>query len=700
MNPYTLVIVESPAKANTIGKYLGSKYHVTASQGHVRDLPKSQLGVDTENNFEPKYITIRGRGDIIADIRKEAKNASAILLATDPDREGEAISWHLAAMLGIDPATKCRIEFNEVTKTAVKAAVKAPRAINLELVNAQQARRVLDRLVGYKISPILWVKVRKGLSAGRVQSVATKMVCEREEEINSFVPEEYWQIEAQFKGKGAPFHARYYGAPGQKREVRDEATAQQIAARSRNGSFRVCDIKTGERKKMPSSPFTTSLLQQEASRKLGFTASKTMQVAQQLYEGVDISGVGAIGLVSYIRTDSTRISDVAMQAVRQYISEHFAPEYLPETPNIYKTRSGAQDAHEAIRPTDMSLTPERVKSSLTNDQFKLYRLIFSRFVASQMTPQVYDTLQADLVFEDLCYRHASQRQRFAGFTAVYEEGVDDQQEQADTRMPRLAEGESAALVDVQPQQHFTQPPSRYTEASLVRALEEKGIGRPSTYAPTISTILGRGYVAREKKRLYPTELGTVVTQMMSKSFPDIVNEEFTADMETQLDEIEAGQRDWHGVIADFYSPFEEELKTAEETLDKVKIEDEKSDVPCAECGTLMVYKRGRFGRFLACPRFPECRYIQPLITYIEAPCPKCGSRLVERMNKKGRRFYGCEKYPDCDFVSWDKPLPDKCPNCGSYMVQKRGRGDVTLRVCSNEQCRYREEVKTEEETDD
>ena len=700
MNPYTLVIVESPAKANTIGKYLGSKYHVTASQGHVRDLPKSQLGVDTENNFEPKYITIRGRGDIIADIRKEAKNASAILLATDPDREGEAISWHLAAMLGIDPATKCRIEFNEVTKTAVKAAVKAPRAINLELVNAQQARRVLDRLVGYKISPILWVKVRKGLSAGRVQSVATKMVCEREEEINSFVPEEYWQIEAQFKGKGAPFHARYYGAPGQKREVRDEATAQQIAARSRNESFRVCDIKTGERKKMPSSPFTTSLLQQEASRKLGFTASKTMQVAQQLYEGVDVSGVGAIGLVSYIRTDSTRISDVAMQAVRQYISEHFAPEYLPETPNIYKTRSGAQDAHEAIRPTDMSLTPDRVKSSLTNDQFKLYRLIFSRFVASQMTPQVYDTLQADLVFEDLCYRHASQRQRFAGFTAVYEEGVDDQQEQADTRMPRLAEGESAALVDVQPQQHFTQPPSRYTEASLVRALEEKGIGRPSTYAPTISTILGRGYVAREKKRLYPTELGTVVTQMMSKSFPDIVNEEFTADMETQLDEIEAGQRDWHGVIADFYSPFEEELKTAEETLDKVKIEDEKSDVPCAECGTLMVYKRGRFGRFLACPRFPECRYTQPLITYIEAPCPKCGSRLVERMNKKGRRFYGCEKYPDCDFVSWDKPLPDKCPNCGSYMVQKRGRGDVTLRVCSNEQCRYREEVKTEEETDD
>ncbi len=700
MNPYTLVIVESPAKANTIGKYLGSKYHVTASQGHVRDLPKSQLGVDTENNFEPKYITIRGRGDIIADIRKEAKNASAILLATDPDREGEAISWHLAAMLGIDPATKCRIEFNEVTKTAVKAAVKAPRPINLELVNAQQARRVLDRLVGYKISPILWVKVRKGLSAGRVQSVATKMVCEREEEINSFVPEEYWQIEAQFKGKGAPFHARYYGAPGQKREVRDEATALLIAQRSQKGSFKVCDIKTGERKKTPSSPFTTSLLQQEASRKLGFTASKTMQVAQQLYEGVDISGVGAIGLVSYIRTDSTRISDVAMQAVRQYISEHFAPEYLPETPNVYKTRSGAQDAHEAIRPTDMSLTPDRVKSSLTNDQFKLYRLIFSRFVASQMTPQIYDTLQADLVFEDICYRHASQRQRFAGFTAVYEEGVDDQQEQADTRMPRLTEGESAALVDVQPQQHFTQPPSRYTEASLVRALEEKGIGRPSTYAPTISTILGRGYVAREKKRLYPTELGTVVTQMMSKSFPDIVNEEFTADMETQLDEIEAGQRDWHGVIAEFYAPFEEELKTAEETLDKVKIEDVKSDVPCAECGTLMVYKRGRFGRFLACPRFPECHYTQPLITYIEAPCPKCGSRLVERMNKKGRRFYGCEKYPDCDFVSWDKPIPGKCPNCGSYMVQKRGRGDVTLRVCSNEQCRYREEVKTEEEADD
>ena len=702
MSAYTLVIVESPAKANTIGKYLGSRYHVIASQGHVRDLPKSQLGVEIENGFEPKYITIRGRGDIIADIRKEAKGAQNILLATDPDREGEAISWHLAYMLGIDPSQKCRIEFNEVTKNAVKAAVKSPRAINEKLVDAQQARRVLDRLVGYKISPLLWVKVRKGLSAGRVQSVATAMVCEREQEIDAFVPEEYWLIDADFSGASSSFHARYWGTPDEKKDVTGQAQADTIVSACQDKSFEVKNVKRGERRKAPAAPFTTSSLQQEASRKLNFTASKTMQIAQQLYEGVDVSGVGAVGLVSYIRTDSTRISDVALEAVRRLIGEKFDPEYLPETPNVYRTRSGAQDAHEAIRPTDVELTPERVRDSLTNDQYKLYKLIYARFVASQMTPQVYDTLQADLVAGDICFRHTSQKQRFAGFTAVYEEGTDDAEEEADSRIPRLSEGESVKISDITPSQHFTQPPARYTEASLVRALEEKGIGRPSTYAPTISTILGRGYVVREKKRLYPTELGTVVTDVMSRSFPDIVDKEFTADMETRLDDIEAGKLDWHKVVGDFYDPFEVELEEAQKTLEKVKIEDEVSDVPCSQCGALMVYKRGRFGRFLACPRFPECRYTQAVLTFIEAPCPKCGSRLVERINRKGRKFYGCEKYPECDFVSWDMPVKEACPRCGGMMVLKKNRSSGSVHVCTNESCRYREEAANagEDEADE
>lgn len=693
MNKYTLIIVESPAKAHTISKYLGKNYHVIASQGHVRDLPKSQLGVDTEHGFEPKYITIRGRGDIISEIRKEAQNASRILLATDPDREGEAISWHLSTLLGIDPATKCRIEFNEITKNAVKAAVKTPRSINLELVDAQQARRVLDRLVGYKISPLLWVKVRKGLSAGRVQSVATAMVCEREQEIDEFVPEEYWQIDAHFKGTKSAFHAKFYGLDGGRTEIRDEKSARDIVARCEGRQFEVRNLKPGERKKNPSAPFTTSSLQQEASRKLNFTAAKTMQIAQQIYEGVDVAGVGAIGLVTYIRTDSTRISNEALDAVRTLISEKFAPAYLPETPNIYKTRRGAQDAHEAIRPSVVTLAPDDIKASLTNDQYKLYKLIYSRFLASQMTPQVYETLQCDLVSDEICFKHSSQKQRFNGFAAVYEEGTDEAPEASDSSIPTLSEGQKVSLTDIEPSQHFTQPPARYTEASLVRALEEKGIGRPSTYAPTISTIIARGYVAREKKRLYPTELGTVVTEVMNGSFPDIVDKEFTAEMENRLDEIEAGKLDWHGVIDQFYGPFEKELETAQQTLEKIKIEDEVSDVPCANCGTLMVYKRGRYGRFLACPRFPECRYTQPLLTYIEAACPKCGSRVVERINKKGRKFYGCEKYPECDFISWDMPVNEKCPDCGGMMVLKRGKNSTLWHVCVNEACQKRVEVQ-------
>lgn len=700
MSHSTLVIVESPAKAHTIGKYLGSSYKVIASQGHVRDLPKSQLGVDIDNGFEPKYITIRGRGDVISEIRKEAKAASKVLLATDPDREGEAISWHLAALLNIDPAGKCRIEFNEITKSAVKAAVKSPRPIDLELVDAQQARRVLDRLVGYKISPLLWTKIRKGLSAGRVQSVATAMVCEREREIDEFVPEEYWLIDAAFKGSSSAFHARFYSADGKKQDLTSREEADRIVSLCSAKAFKAINVQHGERKKDPSAPFTTSSLQQEASRKLNFTASKTMQIAQQLYEGVEVEGVGAIGLISYIRTDSTRISDEALASVRQLIGEKYAPEYLPQTPNIYKARSGAQDAHEAIRPTDVQLSPDVVKASLTSDQYKLYKLIYARFVACQMTPQVFDTLQADLSNGSICFRHFSQHQRFAGFTAVYEEGRDDAEDEADSRIPKLNENEAVMLTEAVPSQHFTQPPARYTEASLVRALEENGIGRPSTYAPTISTILGRGYVTREKKRLLPTELGKVVTEVMNGSFPDILDRQFTADMETRLDEIEAGKLNWRNVITDFYNPFVKELEAANATVEKVKIEDEVSDVPCANCGTLMVFKRGRYGKFLACPRFPECRYTQTLVTYIDASCPKCGARLTERINKKGRKFYGCEKYPDCDFVSWDMPVKDKCPACGKYMVLKFGKGGARFYQCSDEACRCRIEAPKEEETDE
>ena len=697
---YKLVIVESPAKARTIAKYLGRGYKVEASQGHVRDLPKSQLGIDIENHFEPKYITIRGRGDILTKIRKDAKGAAKIYLATDPDREGEAISWHLATLLGIDPSEECRIEFHEVTSKAIKAAVRSPRAVNLNLVDAQQARRVLDRLVGYQISPLLWNKIRKGLSAGRVQSVATAMICAREAEIDAFVPEEYWYIEGEFACGSSKFHARYSGSPEKKIVLGSEAEASSVMERIQNAEFAVTGVKKGERKKYPAPPFTTSNLQQEASRKLNFTASKTMQIAQQLYEGVDIEGVGTLGLVSYIRTDSTRISDDAMESLRAMILSRYGESYLPATPNVYKSRQDAQDAHEAIRPTDVDLAPAQIKSSLSNDQYKLYKLIYDRFVASQMTPAVYDTLSAELISGDLNFHHSSQKQRFAGFTAVYEEGIDDADEAADTRMPKLTEDASVRLLSAEPEQHFTQPPARYTEASLVKALEEKGIGRPSTYAPTISTILTRGYVSREKKRLYPTELGNLVNELMSKSFPDIVDIQFTAEMENQLDEVEAGKTDWQSVITEFYEPFKRELEAAESTIEKVKVEDELSDVPCEKCGTLMVYKMGRFGRFLACPRFPECRYTQALLKVIDAPCPECGGRLIERVSRKGRKFYGCERYPECEFVSWDLPAVEKCPTCGGRMIYKRSQKGELVRVCADVQCGTRVVVENESRDED
>ncbi len=695
-----LVIVESPAKAKTIGKFLGRGYKVEASQGHVRDLPKSQIGVDVDNNFEPKYITIRGRGEILSKIRKEAKAASKIYLATDPDREGEAISWHLANVLGIDEDSPCRIEFHEVTSKAVKAAVKNPRKIDMDLVNAQQARRVLDRLVGYKISPILWQKIKKGLSAGRVQSVATKIICDRESEIEAFIPEEYWTLETTFEIGKAKVTARYTGEGDEKAELKTRADADEVIARCEGAAFSVAAIRKGERRRLPAPPFTTSNLQQEASRKLGFTTQKTMQIAQQLYEGVDLAGEGSQGLVTYIRTDSTRIADEAVEAVRALILGTWGADYLPEKPNVYKTRKSAQDAHEAIRPTVVDRRPEAIKASLSRDQFRLYKLIYDRFVSSQMTPALYDTLAVDIdAASGPRFHFNGQKLRFTGFTAVYVESVDDPQEEAvNGNLPELTEGMAAVAGDMDAEQHFTQPPPRYTEASLVRTLEEKGIGRPSTYSPTISTITGRrGYIAKENKRLIPTELGKIVNDLMCNNFPDIVDVTFTASMEDQLDDVEAGKADWRGIVSEFYGPFEKDLEKAEASIEKISIEDQVSDVPCEKCGAMMVYKMSRYGRFLACPNFPACRHTQALPNNIGVPCPKCGGELLERISRKGRKFYGCEKYPECDFVSWDRPVKEKCPVCGSYMVLKRGGKDTLYHVCANETCRHKVKVEAQEE---
>ena len=691
-----LVIVESPAKAKTIGKFLGRGYKVEASQGHVRDLPKSQIGVDVENNFDPKYITIRGRGEILSKIRKEARAAGRIFLATDPDREGEAISWHLANVLGIDENSACRIEFHEVTSKAVKAAVKSPRKIDMDLVNAQQARRVLDRLVGYKISPILWQKVKKGLSAGRVQSVATKIICDREAEIDAFIPEEYWTLSTAFQIGDASVNARFAGMGEDKMDLKTRADAEAVIEKCRGAKFAVGEIRRAERRRQPAPPFTTSNLQQEASRKLGFSTQKTMQIAQQLYEGVELAGEGSQGLVTYIRTDSTRIADEAVAAVREVILSAYGPDFLPEKPNVYKTRKSAQDAHEAIRPTVVERRPEQIKASLSRDQYRLYKLIYDRFVSSQMTPAVYDTLSVDIDGDNgVRFHFNGQKLRFAGFSAVYVESVDDPQEEDENNgLPELSEGMAAAPGEMNAEQHFTQPPPRYTEASLVRTLEELGIGRPSTYSPTISTITGRrGYIAKENKRLIPTELGKIVNDLMCANFPDIVDVDFTADMEDKLDSVEAGETDWRGVVADFYGPFEKDLEKAESSIEKVAIEDQVSDVPCEKCGAMMVYKMSRYGRFLACPNFPACRHTLALPNNIGVPCPKCGGELLERISRKGRKFYGCEKYPDCDFVSWDRPVADKCPVCGSYMVLKRGGRDTLYHVCANETCRHKVQVE-------
>ena len=692
-----LVIVESPAKARTIAKFLGKGYKVEASNGHVRDLPKSQMGIDIENGFSPKYITIRGRGEILEKIRKEARNASKIYLATDPDREGEAISWHLAQVLGIDPAEPCRVEFNEITSKVVKSAIKNPRPINMELVNAQQARRLLDRLVGYKISPLLWMKIKKGLSAGRVQSVATRMIVEREQEIDAFIPEEYWDTSATGAIGAQRFAVRLTMLDGQKAVLTNQAQAMAAKERLEAAHCAVTAVKPSERRKYPAAPFTTSNLQQEASRKLGYTTGKTMQIAQQLYEGVDIKGEGTHGLISYIRTDSVRVSDEALAEVREAIRGKYGPNYLPAEPNVYKGRKGAQDAHEAIRPTSLAHHPDIVKPSLTREQFNLYKLIYMRFLASQMTPAVYDTLTLEIGGEGLACRFYGEKKRFAGFTAVYEEGTDDEVESVEVPLPKAQVGDVVTLRDVESTQHFTQPPARYTEASLVRALEEKGIGRPSTYAPTISTILARGYVVREKKRLFPTELGIMVTNMMRQYFENIVDITFTAGMEEQLDEVEEGALAWRGVLESFYGPFAKTLEIAEASIEKVEIKDEVSDVVCDKCGAMMVYKMGRYGRFLACPRFPECRNTKALLVELAVPCPKCGAKLLEKTSRRGRKFYGCEAYPACDFVSWEMPVADRCPMCGGYMVLKRGRKGETYHLCANEACKHRVAVEEQDE---
>ncbi len=696
---YKLVIVESPAKAKSVAKFLGRGYKVTASQGHVRDLPKSQFGIDPDDNFAMKYITIRGRGDILADLRKQVKGASKVLLATDPDREGEAISWHLAQALGLDDKAPNRIEFNEITKTAVKDAVKNARTIDMDRVDAQQARRALDRVVGYKISPLLWAKVKKGLSAGRVQSVAVRMVADREQEIEDFIPEEYWEISAGFETGGKKLkeslRARLATLSGKKAEIKNRESADKAVKLIEKSAFTITSVKKKQRKKAPAPPFTTSTLQQEASRKLNFTSSRTMQVVQGLYEGIDLGSEGTQGLVTYIRTDAVRVSDQALAAVREQIKADWGEAYLPKTARVYKSGRRAQDAHEAIRPTDVTRTPDKVKSHLTREQWQLYRLIYFRFMASQMQEALYDTLTAEIAGQGVTLRYYGEHKVFAGFTALYEEGSDNGEAQKSVVLPEFKEKAEVTILDVDAVQRFTQPPARYTEASLIQQLEEKGIGRPSTYAPTIGTIVGRGYVSRENKRLYPTELGKMINEIMMQYFEPIMDLDFTAEMENRLDAVEEGKEPWTQVLSGFYPDFIKMVDNAEATLEKIEIPDEVSDIPCDECGAMMVYKMGRYGRFLACPRFPECRHTKPIIKYIKAPCPKCGARLQEKTTRKGRKFYGCERYPECDFTSWEMVDEKPCPSCGSHMTVKNKKSGA-LRLCSNPGCRYHEPI---EETD-
>jgi len=684
-----LVIVESPAKAKTIERYLGKKYKVKASMGHVRDLPKSQLGVDTEHDFEPRYITIRGKGPVLKELKTAAKKAKKVYLAADPDREGEAIAWHLAHSLDLDLSSDCRVVFNEITKDAIKDSFKHPRMINMDLVDAQQARRILDRLVGYKISPILWKKVKKGLSAGRVQSVALRLIIDRENEINEFKPEEYWTIDGTFlKGK-ENFEASFFGLNGKKHPLKTKEDVKEILSKLKGSKFSVEKVTKKERKRNPAVPFTTSTLQQEAARKLNFRAKKTMMIAQQLYEGIDLGKEGTVGLITYMRTDSTRISNTAIEEVSAFIDQTYGKNFLNTTKRTAKKNENAQDAHEAIRPTSTLRKPADVKHVLSRDQLRLYKLIWERFVASQMAPAVLDTMSVDLDHNGLTFRANGSKVKFPGFMKVYVEGKDDQLEEKDKMLPDLKEGDTVLSKDIEPEQHFTQPPPRYTEARLVKTLEELGIGRPSTYAPTLDTIQKRGYVALDNKRFTPTELGEIVLNLIIEFFPEIINVEFTAKMEKELDSVEEGTIEWVRIIDRFYQDFAKRVEKAEAEMQEVEIEPEYAGVDCEECGHPMVYKMGRYGKFMACSNFPDCRNTKPIVKDIGVKCPSCHEgNIVERKSKKRRIFYGCDRFPECEFVSWDKPIERKCPKCENMLVEKKLKKGVQVQ-CVN--CDYKEE---------
>ena len=686
-----LVIVESPAKVKTIKKFLGKNYEVMASNGHVRDLPKSQLGFSPENDFEPKYITIRGKGEILAKLRKEVKKADKIYLATDPDREREAISWHLTKALKLDDKDVSRISFNEITKSAVKTSLKKPREIDMDLVDAQQARRMLDRMVGYRISPLLWAKVKRGLSAGRVQSVALRIVCDREEEINAFIPEEYWSLEASLlpEGEKKPIVAKLMDKNGEKIEITSKEQMDAVLAELKDKDFNVTDIKKGERTKKAPLPFTTSTLQQEASKALNFPISKTMRIAQQLYEGVDIKGQGTVGIITYLRTDSVRISEEADAAARTFVEETYGDSYVSAGETGKKSNAKIQDAHEAIRPTDINRIPSEIKESLSRDQFRLYQLIWKRFAASRMANAVYETTTVNIGVGDYRFRVSTSKVAFDGFMAVYTE-ADDEKAEKQVLLKSLDKDTKLSLVDYDPKQHFTQPPAHYTEASLVKTLEELGIGRPSTYSPTITTIIARRYITKENKNLYVTEIGEVVNSIMKESFPTIVDEHFTANMESLLDGVAEGKIPWKTVVANFYPDLEKAVQAAEEELEKITIEDEVTDEICEVCGRNMVIKYGPYGKFLACPGFPECRNTKPYYEKIGVACPKCGKDVVIKMTKKGRRYYGCIDYPECDFMSWGRPVDKKCPRCGGYMVEKGNK-----LACADEHCGYTEQKEKE-----
>ena len=679
-----LVIVESPAKAKTISKYLGKNYTVEASMGHVRDLPKSKLGVDIEDNFNPKYITIRGKGELIAKLKKAAKKADKIYLATDPDREGAAISWHLANILKISEDDTCRIVFNEITKSAVKESIKEARKINLNLVDAQQARRVLDRLVGYEISPILWKNVKWGLSAGRVQSAALKLICDKEEEIKAFEPKEYWTVDCVLKKERKKFPIKLTKYENKKVEITTEEEAQKIIRELAENDYRIDKVKKGNRLKNPLPPFTTSTLQQEASKKLNFMTKRTMSIAQALYEGIDVKGYGTVGLITYMRTDSVRISEEAQGKAIDFIKDSYGEEYIPEKPRVYKGKKNIQDAHEAIRPSHIEITPEIAKASLSAEQYKLYSLIWKRFIASQMTSCSLNTNSIDIVNGAYSFKASGSTIKFDGFMKVYDYTTED--DDNDVSLPVLEEGEILLPASVEGKQHFTQPPARYTEASFVKLLEEKGIGRPSTYVPTISTLLSRDYVSREKKNLVPTELGFIVNNIMSDYFKQIVDVDFTADMERKLDYIEEGSEEWKEVVGEFFAPLKIAIDKAEKEISKVVIEDKVSDVPCDKCGRMMVIKRGRYGAFLACPGYPECHNAKPIVEELDVPCPKCGGKILAKRSKKGKKFFGCSNYPNCDFVSWNEPIKEPCSKCGSYMTIKYSKTKGKYAVCSNTEC--------------